>query len=106
MEGGRIEADGDSEVTTVAQDQFQLGRRLGDLMSHDGRQRSGTDVDGQKGGHIGRSRRRGWRRVTSARAPRGESESEAIEPITEGMDRDAAEFAELDMGQARPTEVG
>ena len=78
----------------------------GPFRNDDGRQRSGTDMDGQKGGHIGLSRRREWRRVASARAPRGESGSAAIEPITEGIDRDAAEFAELDMGQARPTEAG
>jgi len=67
----------------------------GPFRNDDGRQRSGTDVDGQKGGHISLSRRREWGRVASAQAPRGESGSEAIEPITQGMDRDAAEFAEL-----------
>jgi len=67
----------------------------GPFRNDDGRQRSGTDMDGQKGGHISLSRRREWRRVASAQAPRGESGSEAIEPITQGMDRDAAEFAEL-----------
>jgi hypothetical protein len=55
---GRIEACGDAEVSAVAEDQFQWGGRLTDLMIRDGRQRSGTDMDWQEGGCIGLGRRR------------------------------------------------
>ena len=58
MERGRIEACGDAEASAVAEDQFQWGRRLSDLMIRDGRQRSRTDMDRQEGGRIGLGRRR------------------------------------------------
>jgi len=60
VEGDRIEARGYSEVSAVAEDQFQWGGRLGDLMCRDGLQRSGTDMNGQErwrlnsGGKVGR----------------------------------------------------
>ena len=78
MERGRIKAHGDSKVSAVTQDQFQWGWGLGDLMIHDGRQRSGTDMDRQEGGQISFARRRGWGRLGSARATRRESGSELI----------------------------
>ena len=52
MEGGRIEARRDAGVSAVAEDEFQWGRRLGDMMNHDGLQRTGTDTDGQEGGRL------------------------------------------------------
>jgi hypothetical protein len=106
VEGGRIEARGDTEVSTVAEDQFQRGRRLNDLMIRDGRQRSRTDMDRQEGGRIGLGRGRGWGGAVSARATRREPGTEAIEPIAEGVDGDAAELAELDVGQSRAAEIG
>ena len=66
MERGGIEARGDSEVTAVAQDQFQWGWRLDDVMIHDRGQRSGTDMDRQEGGRTGLGQRRGWIGAASA----------------------------------------
>jgi hypothetical protein len=105
---GRIEACGDAEVSTVAEDQFQWGRRLNDLMIRDGRQRSGTDMDWQEVGRIGlvRCRGGGWGGAVRARATRRKSGSEPIEPIAEGVDGNAAESAELDVGQSRAAEIG
>ena len=59
MEGGRIEARGDAEMTAVTEDQFQRGWRWDDLMIRDGHQWSGTDMDRQEGGQIGLGRGRG-----------------------------------------------
>jgi hypothetical protein len=42
---GRIKARGNTEVSAVAEDQFQWGRRQDDLVIGDGRQRSRTDMD-------------------------------------------------------------
>jgi hypothetical protein len=42
---GRIKARGNTEVSAVAEDQFQWGRRQGDLVIGDGRQRSRTDME-------------------------------------------------------------
>jgi hypothetical protein len=66
VEGGRIEAHGDSEVTAITEDQFQWGRRRDDLMIRDGCQWLGTDMDRQKGGQIGFGQGRGWGGVASA----------------------------------------
>jgi len=63
MEGGRIEARRDAEMAAVTQDQFQWSWKRDDLMIRDGRQRSGTDMDRQEGGHIGSGRGRSWGRV-------------------------------------------
>jgi hypothetical protein len=105
VEGGRIEAGGDAEVGAVAENQLQWDRGLGDLMSHDGLQKPGTDMDGQEGRPIGLGRRRVRGRAASARTTRGKSGAESIEPIAEGVDRDAAEPAELDVGQSRAAEI-
>jgi hypothetical protein len=56
---GRIKARGNTEVSAVAEDQFQWGRRQDDLVIGDGCQRSRTDMDWQKGGRIGLGRRSG-----------------------------------------------
>src|SRR2546423_17972 len=53
---------------------------------------------------LGRGRDRGC--AVSARATRREPGSEAIEPIAEGVDGDAAELAELDVGQSRAVKIG
>jgi hypothetical protein len=53
VEGGRIEARVDSEVSAVAEDQFQWSGRLGDLVIGNGCRRSRTDMDRQEGGRIG-----------------------------------------------------
>jgi hypothetical protein len=106
VERGRIEARRDKEVSAVAEDQFQWGRRLGDLMIRDGRQWSRTDMDRQEGGRIGPLRRRRWGGAVRARATRRESGSKPVEPVAKGVDGDAAELAELDVGQSRAAEIG
>ena len=63
-------------------------------------------MDRQEGGRIGLGRGRGKGRVADARATRRESGAEPVEPIAEGVDGDAAELAELDVGQSRAAEIG
>jgi hypothetical protein len=106
VERGRIEARGNTEVSAVAEDQFQRGRRLNDWMIRDRRQRSRTDMDRQEDGRFGLGRRRAWGRAIGARATRRQSGSKPVEPIAEGVNGDAAELAELDVGQSRAAEIG
>jgi hypothetical protein len=108
MEGGRIEARGDAEVTVIAQDQFEGSWGLDEVMINGGRQRPGTDMNGQEGRRLNSGGKVGRWVVAASRArSRGrESGSETIEPVAEGMQRNASELAELDLGQSGPTEVG
>jgi len=59
----------------------------------------------QERGRIGLGRGRNWGGAVSARATRREPGTEAIEPIAERVDGDAAELAELDVGQSRAAEI-
>ena len=52
MEGGRIEARGDAEVSAVAEDQFEGSWGLDDVMINGRHQRPGTDMNGQEGGRL------------------------------------------------------
>ena len=59
MEGGRIEARVDAEVSAVAEDQFERSWGLDDVMINGGHQRLGTDMNGQEGGRLSSSRKMG-----------------------------------------------
>ena len=50
MERGRIEAGRDTEVTAVAEDDFQMCWKRDDLMIRNGRQQTGTDMTGRQAG--------------------------------------------------------
>jgi hypothetical protein len=49
MKRGRIEAGGNTEMASVAEDQLESGLPLGDVMLDSGHKRSGTDMDRQEG---------------------------------------------------------
>ncbi|HVP57127.1 MAG TPA: hypothetical protein VMU02_03430 [bacterium] len=59
VEGGRIEARVDAEVSAVAEDQFEGSRGLDDVMIKGRHQRPRTDVNGQEGGRLNSGRKVG-----------------------------------------------
>ena len=59
MEGGRIEARVDAEVSTVAEDQFEGSWVLDDMLINGGHQSLGTDMNGQESGRLSSSRKVG-----------------------------------------------
>ena len=61
----------DSEMVVVAQDQFERGVVLGDLMVACGDMRMGTDMDREEDGRIGLGRDGGWRGGAMSQAAGG-----------------------------------
>ena len=59
MEGGRIEARVDAEVSAVAEDQFERSWGLDDVMINGRHQSPGTDTNGQEGGRLNSGRKVG-----------------------------------------------
>jgi hypothetical protein len=106
MEGGRIEADGDSEMATIAHDQLERGVGPGGGLIGTSLRRCGRDMNRKERGGVGPAGngRRGLSATSSAL--RWKSGAEAVEPATEGMEGDVAAIAELNVGQAGPTKVG
>ena len=62
MKRGRIKAGRNTELASVAEDQFEGGGGRVDVAIDERPPEMGTDMDRQKGGRIGLGRRSGWGR--------------------------------------------
>ena len=106
MKSGRIEAGRNANLAVVTEDQFKESRGPVDVRIDGGHQRPSVDMNRQESGRMDLLSRKWWGDMSGARFARRHSRSEAIEPSTEGMNRDLPKLAELEVGQAGLSKVG